>query len=91
MNEEIDEEKEEIEDGMGSPGYVGAGLVHAPDLLQEDLVVFQEFDVVDTNWRAGSFGSMVPPDGTPVDTPNGTPIGFAVLAAPFCPAFNAVA
>jgi hypothetical protein len=70
---------------MGSPGFVGAGgagLVHAPDSLQEELVVFQEFEVVDMNWRAGSFGLIVPPDGAPVDTPNGTPIEFVALARP---------
>ena len=92
MNEEIDdEEKEEKEEEMGSPGYVGVGLVHAPDSLQEVLGVSQEFEVVDTNCRAGSFGLIVPPDGTAVDTPNGTPIGFVALAIPTCPALRAVA
>jgi hypothetical protein len=92
MNEEIeDEENEEIEEEMGSPGYVGVGLVHAPDSLQEVLVASHEFEGVDTNCRAGSFGSIVPPDGTAVDTPNGTPIGFVALATPSWSALSAVA
>jgi hypothetical protein len=55
------------------------------------LVVSQELEGVDTNCRAGSLGLIVPPEGTPVDTPNGTPIGFVPLTRPSCPAFRAVA
>ena len=42
-------DKEEKEEEMGSPGYVGAGLVHAPDSLQGVLGVSHELEVVDMN------------------------------------------
>jgi len=70
---------------MGSPGYIVGSwvlLVHAPDSLQEVVGGSQEFEVVDMNWRAGSIGLIVASDGTAVDVPNGTPIGFVALATP---------
>jgi len=53
MNEEIeDEENEEKEEEMGSPGYIVGSwvlLVHAPDSLHEVVGISQEFEVVDMN------------------------------------------